>query len=233
MLKQRVNNLSLIINLLLIYISNYLPTAIQFLFDTKNSSFWSTLIKLPKSSILNFIIILSYTIRLYIIAIVCWLPSEKLGFLSHYLEYDKLAKIFIQLGVLEPFICIAFSIMLLLQFYFYYIIKFSGKCKTWQYVYEMTILNHKSFLNFEIKKMNSKQLKGLNVRKLPNFPNLSVDVRIKVLLDSFKIKQIYVIFTILFGLLYILCKFMLIQTIILLLNLSWNKSCCGYLLYYE
>ena len=47
--------------------------------------------------------------------------------------------------------------------------------------------------------MSLKQIQSLNVMKLPNFPNLPTDVRIKVILKSFKIKQFHIIFTFLFG----------------------------------
>ena len=83
--------------------------------------------------------------------------------------------------------------------------RFSGKCKTWQYVYETTIFNQKEFSSIglysesQLKKLDLKQIKNLNIKKLPNFSIISVKVRIKVLLNLFKIQKIHVIFTILFG----------------------------------
>lgn len=200
MSNQMKNNLLSTLNSVSVYISNYLPNAIQFLIDTKDLSFWSTLIKLPKSIVLlNFILLFIDIIRLVIIAIVCWYPPEKLGFIAHYLDYDVIANIFVQLGLLEPFSCIAFIIILSMEAYFNYMTRFSRKCETWKYAYDMTILNQKSFSNCQKLNMTSKQ--SLNVNKLPNFPNLPEEVRFKVLLNSIKMKQLHVIFTILFGLL--------------------------------
>ena len=188
------------------YISNSLPNAIQFLIDTKDLSFWSTFIKLPKSIIfLNYILIFINTVRLAIVAIVCRFPPKKLGFLAYYLEYDKLPNIFVELGILDPLTCIGLIILMGNVTYFNYMTKFSGKCKTWQYVYETTIFNQKTFSSIglysksQLKELDLRQMKNLNIKKLPNFSNISVKVRIKVLLNLFKIQQIHVIFTIIFG----------------------------------
>ena len=140
MLKQILNFLASTYRILSIYISNNLTNAIQFLFNTKNLSFWSTLIKLPKLIIfLNYILLFFYIIRLATTAIVCWCSPERLGFVAYYLDYDKLANIFVQIGFLEPTSCIAYIILTSMMIYFNYMMKFSGKCKTWQYAYEMTI----------------------------------------------------------------------------------------------